>query len=191
MQRSSRHGRHFPVAAFLVLLASACTEPAAPYDDAAQFSSAGSAASAAPAAGFFPLDIQYSDPDLCAAHGGFPVATALSGNLKIASVQQRGGGVRIVEVLANGRIVLSANGRTLSSPLAGAVFYDVDVDNNLTGVTYVGLNGVFTVPRVGRIALETGRLVLDGTGAIVFESGPHDVFGSSPDVARLCGYLGA
>jgi hypothetical protein len=122
MQRSSRHGRHFPVAAFLVLLASACTEPAAPYDETAQFSSAGSAASAAPAAGFFPLDIQFSDPDLCAAHGGFPVATALSGNLKIASVQQRGSGVRIVEILANGRIVLSANGRTqpYTSPAAAA-----------------------------------------------------------------------
>jgi len=186
MQRLSWSTSSLPASAFMAVLvatATGCTEPAAPFGEPAQLSMAASPA------GFFPLDLQFSDPSLCAAHGGFSVQTALSGNLKIASVQQRGGAVRVVEVLANGRVTLTANGRTVGSPLAGTVFYELDAQDNLTGVTFVGLNGVFTVPRMGRIALETGRLVLDGNGDITFEAGPHDVFGSNPDVAGLCGYL--
>jgi hypothetical protein len=188
MQRTIRYPGRLAAGALLVLALAACSEtsaPLAPSEGPAQFSRA------AAQAGFFPLDIQYSDTEMCADHGGLAVWTVLSGNLKVASVQSRnGGGLRIVEILANGRISLAANGRTLRSALAGTVFYGVDEQDNLVDVTFVGLNGVFTVPGEGRIALETGRLVIDGSGNVVFEAGPHDVFGSDPDVARLCAYLG-
>jgi hypothetical protein len=186
MQRTLLYPGRLPAAAFLALALTACSDPAAPLEEPLQPSTA------AALAGFFPLDIQYSDPGLCAAHGGFAVWIELSGHLKIASVQSStGGGLRIVEILANGRIALTANERTLRSRLAGTAFYDVDAQGNLLAVTYVGLNGVFTVPGAGKIALETGRLVVDGSGNILFEAGPHDVFGSDPDVAKLCAYLGA
>jgi hypothetical protein len=180
----TRYARHRTFAPLLALAIAACADPAAPWE-APQHS-----ASASPKAGFFPLDIQFPDPDLCAAHGGFTVWTALSGNLKIATVQQKqNGGIRVVEALANGEITLNGGGATLRSPLAGTVFYDVDADDNLAYVTFVGLNGAFTVPGAGRVALETGRLVIDGSGNIIFERGPHDVFGSSPNVEKLCAHL--
>lgn len=195
MQRSSWFINRLTPAVFMALLVTVvagCSELAAPYDEAvAPYGELARFSKAASPAGFFPLDLQVSDSSLCAAHGGFPVETVLSGNLKIASMHQRSGTVRVVEILANGRITLTANGRTLGSPIAGTVFYELDAQDNLTGVTFVGLNGVFTVPRLGRIAVETGRLVIDGNGSITFESGPHDVFGSSPNVAGLCGYLGS
>jgi hypothetical protein len=171
------------VVTFLAAGLTACADAISPWEEPAQASKSANA-------GFEPLDIKFSDPDLCAAYGAFPVWTQLSGNLKVASVQPRqGGGLRIVEIVTNGQVLLSTSGKTLRSPLSGTVFYELDADENLQAVTYVGLNGVFTVPGSGRIALETGRLVIDANGAIVFESGPHDVFGSNPDVAKLCAYL--
>lgn len=139
--------------------------------------------------GFTALNISFPDV-LCAAHGVPVMWTELTGNLKIASVQQKaGGGVRVVEIISNGRVRLSANGNALQSAMAGTAIYDIDANGNLLTITFPGLNGVFTVPGQGRLAIETGKLVLDGNGNVVLERGPHDVFGSNPDVAKLCAYL--
>lgn len=139
--------------------------------------------------GMFPLDIEYMDDQLCAA-SAFDVHTKLSGWVKVTSVQVRkDGSVRVVDVVPNSRITLSANGKSLTGVLGGSAQYEIDADGNLVQITFNGMNGVFTVPGVGKVAAETGRLVIGADGSVLFEAGPHDVFGSNPDVARLCAAL--
>jgi hypothetical protein len=51
----------------------------------------------------------------------------------------------------------------------------------------VGLNGVFTLPGGGLIALDVGRLVATFDGTIVVVNGPHDVLNGND--AALCAAL--
>ncbi|CAN5754578.1 hypothetical protein BH23GEM3_BH23GEM3_10370 [soil metagenome] len=138
--------------------------------------------------GFELFQVAFPDDEICA---GSPIVwTELSGHLKVASVTPRqGGGVVVREIMSNGRITLSAGGKTLSSTMSGQAFYDIDANDDLVSITFVGNNGAFTAPGMGRIIMEVGTLVL-GPGGVLLERGQHDVFGSNPDVAKLCAYLG-
>ncbi len=140
--------------------------------------------------GFAPFLIEFNDNFIC--EGAPDVWTSLTGYVKVASVSPRpGGGVRIVEILSNGRITLTGNGKTLSSAMGGTVVYEINANDELERITFPGSNGVFTAPGWGRILAETGHLVLDGSGNIISEAGPHEVFGGNPNVAKLCAYLGS
>lgn len=140
--------------------------------------------------GFAPFLLEINDDFICA--GDPDVWTSLTGYVKVASVSPRpGGGVRIVEILSNGRISLTGNGKTLTSAMSGTAVYEINANDELERITFPGSNGVFTAPGWGRILAETGHLVLDGSGNIIKESGPHEVFGNNPNVAKLCAYLGS
>lgn len=139
--------------------------------------------------GFELFQLSFPDDAVC---GGNPVVlTELTGYLKVSSVTPRqGGGVIVREIISNGRITLSANGKSLSSAMTGQAFYDIDENDNLISTTFVGSNGAFTVPGMGRIVMEVGKLVM-GPSGVLLERGQHDVFGSNPNVAKLCTYLGS
>lgn len=171
-------------AALLALSLSACADgPTAPAPEADLAKLNGTN-------GFEPFLLEINDDFICA--GNPDVLTTLTGYVKVASVSPRpGGGVRIVETLSNGRITLTVNGKTLSSAMGGTVVYEENAGGELERMTFPGSNGVFTVPGWGRILAETGHLVLDGSGNIISEAGPHEVFGSNPNVAKLCAYLGS
>lgn len=162
----------------------ACSDAALPTDPAPELAKLNGTN------GFELFQVAYPDDLLCA---NSPIVwTALSGHLKVAGVTPRqGGGVVVREIMSNGRITLSAGGKTLSSAMSGQAFYDIDANDNLVSITFLGSNGVFTAPGVGRIVVEVGKLVLGPGGDVLLERGQHDVFGSSPDVAKLCAYLGA
>jgi glucose/arabinose dehydrogenase len=143
----------------------------------------------APNGGRAPLDQALVDPALCAAHGGFDVEIHITGAVRQAVRTGPDGTTRIVETLSNGRIVLSANGRRVAGNLAGSVVYHLAADGSLLDVTYNGNNGVFTLPGVGLLAAETGRLVLAPDRNVLWQAGPHDVFGAAPSTQRLCAAL--
>ena len=55
--------------------------------------------------------------------------------------------------------------------------------------TYVGLTFSATVPGVGVVFHDVGRVVFDAAGNVIFEAGPHDVLntaGAHPIRARFC-----
>ena len=171
-------------AALLALSLSACADgPTAPAPEANLAKLNGTN-------GFEPFLLEFTDNVLCV--GDPDILTSLTGYVKVASVSPRpGGGVRIVEILSNGRITLTGNGKTLTSAMGGTVVYEKNAGGELERITFPGSNGVFTVPGWGRILAETGHLVLDGNFNIISEAGPHEVFGSTPNAAKLCAYLGS
>lgn len=172
------------VATLLVSALGACANtPTAPDDEALLAKVNGTN-------GFEVFHIAYNDDFIC--QGNPDVWTELTGYIKVASVSPRpGGGVRIVEILSHGRITLSGNGKTLSSAMSGTLIIDVNANDEVERMTFPGSNGVFTAPGWGLILVETGHLALDGQGNIIKEAGWHDVFGSNPNVAKLCAYLGS
>jgi hypothetical protein len=89
-------------------------------------------------------------------------------------VDDAGNPVRLkVQVVFNGQLTNETTGQTLRDAPRYTVFVDVQTGT----VTYVGLPVHWTIPGVGNIILDAGRIVFDPTtGEVVFEAGPHPVF---------------
>ena len=62
-------------------------------------------------------------------------------------------------------------------------------DGSPNTLAIVGLNAAITVPGVGLVALDAGRIVFGQNGAITFEAGNHVFFGSG-DASKFCAVLG-
>ncbi len=187
MTRSAAYASRIIVALCLATTLVACTDAALPTQS--DFDVAMTQNKINGKNGFELFQLSYPDDVVC---GGNPIVLVeLSGHLKVSSVTPRqGGGVIVREIISNGRITLSANGKTLSSAMTGQAFYDIDENDNLISTTFVGNNGAFTVPGMGRIAMEVGKLVM-GPNGVLLERGQHDVFSNNPNVAKLCTYLGS
>lgn len=188
MARTSPISPHVFAAALLVTALGACTDAPTALDHEAPLASEAHFARVNDRNGFEAFQVAFDDGFIC--QGDPNVWTELTGQLKLASASPRpGGGVRIVEILSNGRISLSGNGKTLSSAMAGTLVIDVNAAGEVERMTFPGSNGVFTAPGWGRILAETGHLALDGQGNLIRETGWHDVFGSNPNAAKLCAFL--
>lgn len=82
----------------------------------------------------------------------------------------------------------------VTNPVSGASVEDnahqmVVVDLVEGTETVVGLKFSSTVPGVGVVFHDVGRLVFDSNGEVIFEAGPHDVLnteGEHPVRARFC-----
>lgn len=118
-------------------------------------------------------------PDLCS----FPIT--ITDTRTVTTITFENGDVqRHVRVDAT----LSANGMSVSENDSVNVFIDASSPRVRT---IVGAFTRISVPGAGILVLEAGRIVFDvGTGAILFEAGPHD-FTFHGDTAALCAYLGA
>ena len=80
-----------------------------------------------------------------------------------------------------GTVSESANGITLTGHTAdNFIFFQAQQYE-------VGLNGVFTLPGGGLIALDVGRIVVTYDGTILVVNGPHDVLNGND--AALCAAL--
>lgn len=91
-----------------------------------------------------------------------------------------------VHINFEGVVTNPATGQTLRDPGHATRF--IDLTTGFHGP--VGLYYSTTVPGVGVVFHDVGRLVRDFENNVVFEAGPHDVL-ESGDVALFCVALGA
>jgi hypothetical protein len=114
---------------------------------------------------------------------GFPVTFSFSINGTFSFREDSDGNPLGATDHEVGTVSESANGLTLTGHTA---------DNFITFFPEqkgyeVGLNGVFTLPGGGMIALDVGRVVATFDGTIVVVDGPHDVLNGND--AALCAAL--
>jgi hypothetical protein len=80
---------------------------------------------------------------------------------------------------------------TLTNPLNGKSVLDsgrrISTFDLVTGAGSSSGSRVDTVPGLGIVYQESGRLVFDPDGDVIFEAGPHDGLTEAP--ATLCAYL--
>jgi len=124
-------------------------------------------------------------------HGcGFPIMEHQSGTFQFATFFNSDGvpTKSIITVRSHYVVTLSANGKTLLgvSPYATKIIYD-DA-GGVASQTLTGLKGSFRIPHGGVLVLDTGRLVEDADGNVVFEAGPHPLHDGTAQ-ARLCDYF--
>jgi len=123
------------------------------------------------------------DTDICGAQ--LPITFIENGTFKTTTFYDREGNV-VKSILSNYNVrytsTATANGKTLLTnyPLVFVTYTDADVR--------VGLRNAYTVPGVGVVLLDAGRLVLDPeTGDVIFEAGQHQVVEGS--VSAFCSYF--
>ena len=106
----------------------------------------------------------------------------------ITYVNQAGAIVRVQEHFDyEGEVTNPETGQTVKDPAHGVRFFDFVAGTRGP----VGLYYSTTVPGVGLVFHDVGRLVRDlDTGEVLFEAGPHDVLHEG-DVALFCAALGA
>jgi len=141
---------------------------------AAPLAVAGTASAEQPQTTTIPISFAFVDTSSCGP--SLPIATSGTGELQITTFAD-GRQIRHLD----SDVTLSANGKTVTSNQTGNVFVDSG------GRTIVGTAATITVPGEGLLVLDVGKLVLDPSGAVLFEAAPHELF--SHDLAALCAYF--
>jgi hypothetical protein len=117
----------------------------------------------------------------------FPVEQHVEGTIKVTVHFDRAGNPTF-EIATKPVMVTNTNlqtGESLSSPGAAMIKYSYQDGTTTTA----GLYYRFVVPGQGVIFIETGRIVSDATGNVIFEAGPHML--ADGDTSALCAYLAA
>jgi hypothetical protein len=123
----------------------------------------------------------------CPTSGITLIETYTEDDLIITFFDQAGNAVRVqVHIAYEGVVTNPETGQSVKDPAHATRFID------LTDGTHgpVGLYYSTTVPGVGVVFHDVGRLVRDADNNILFEAGPHDVLHGN-DVALFCAALGA
>lgn len=135
------------------------------------------------------IDSRYVDRRTC----DFPIRVHEFGPFKISDYYD-GGGTLLKEILtagAGGPFIFAdtANGTTLTMQMQSApIVTTYNADGSIRTQAINGLEWKFTAPGGGIVLLDTGRLVLDGDGNVIFEVGPHQR--QNGDVTRFCASFG-
>lgn len=82
---------------------------------------------------------------------------------------------------------LSRNGKTLSGVQPYAEKDTFNSDGDIVSFARMGVVWQFRIPGGGLVLVETGKIVYDEDGNVVFEVGPHPV--SDGATAALCSYF--
>ncbi len=134
------------------------------------------------------IDSFYVDRRTC----DFPIRVHEFGPFKIADYYD-GGGTLVKEILTAGAggpfsFTDTANGSTLTMQMQSApIVTTYNADGTVRTEAINGLEWKFTATGGGIVLLDTGRLVLDGDGNVIFEVGPHQR--QNGDVAAFCAAL--
>jgi hypothetical protein len=92
---------------------------------------------------------------------------------------------QVIHVHFTGRLTDTASGKSI--PDEGNQIVTTDL---LTGVTAVtGRLRVDTEPGVGVVLAQTGRIVTDASGTLLFAAGQHDLQNGLPDADGFCAYM--
>ncbi len=124
-------------------------------------------------------------------HGcGFPITEHQSGTFQIATFFNGAGMPTKSIITVRGPYVVTerANGKTLLgvSPFVTKIVYDEN--GGIRSQVLTGLAVQFRIPHGGVLVLDTGRLVEDAGGNVLFEAGPHPLHDGTAQ-ARLCAYF--
>jgi hypothetical protein len=136
------------------------------------------------------IDSRYVDRRTC----DFPIRVHEFGPFKIADYYD-GDGRLVKEILTAGAggpftFTDTANGTTLTMQMQSApIVTTYNADGTVRTEAINGLEWKFTAPGGGIVLLDTGRLVLDGDGNVIFEVGAHQR--QNGDVARFCASFAA
>lgn len=137
------------------------------------------------------VDVITVDETVRVDHGcGFPIFEHQSGTFQIATFFSSAGVPTrsIITVRSPYVVTERAHGKTLVgvSPFVTKTVFDENGD--VASVTLTGLSVQFRVPHGGVLVLDTGRLVEDADGNVVFEAGPHPLHEGQAQ-QRLCAYF--
>jgi hypothetical protein len=84
------------------------------------------------------------------------------------------------------RFYNSETGKEYTATTANTIDF-VDVQSGQLDA--MGLEYHLTVPGVGVVILDAGKLIETADGEVVFESGKHQILGSNPDTEKFCAVL--
>src|SRR5215210_7111975 len=84
------------------------------------------------------------------------------------------------------RFYNSETGKEYTATTANTIDF-VDVQSGQLDA--MGLEYHLTVPGVGVVILDAGKLIETADGEVVFESGKHQILGSNPDTEKFCAAL--
>jgi hypothetical protein len=84
-------------------------------------------------------------------------------------------------------VSLSGNGKTLSGVQPYAEKDVLNSDGDAVSRAQMGVSWQFRIPGGGLVLVETGRIVYDEDGNVVFEAGPHPVVDGATEA--LCNYF--
>jgi hypothetical protein len=81
------------------------------------------------------------------------------------------------------RFYNSETGKEYTATTANTIDF---VDVRSGQLDAMGLEYHLTVPGVGVVILDAGKLIETADGEVVFESGKHQILGSNPDTEKFC-----
>jgi hypothetical protein len=81
------------------------------------------------------------------------------------------------------RFYNSETGKEYTATTANTIDF---VDAQSGQLDAMGLEYHLTVPGVGVVILDAGKLIETADGEVVFESGMHQILGSNPDTEKFC-----
>jgi hypothetical protein len=146
------------------------------------FAAAGQASAATPMIGTFPIDDHFVDEGASAACG-FPVSVDLTGTGRFwVFVDEQGNPTR-VQVREDATGTMSANGISLQEVDHNTQFFDLAAGTQ----TEVGIVFRESLPGLGVVIMDRGRVSATADGTITFEAGPHP--GLDGNLAALCAAL--
>src|SRR5215203_1534467 len=84
------------------------------------------------------------------------------------------------------RFYNSETGKEYTATTANTIDF---VDLQSGQLDAMGLEYQLTIPGVGLVILDAGKLIFDAQGNVVFESGQHQILGSETDTDKFCQVL--
>src|SRR5215210_5527772 len=81
------------------------------------------------------------------------------------------------------RFYNSETGKEYTATTANTIDF---VDLQSGQLDAMGLEYQLTIPGVGLVVLDAGKLIYDAEGNLIFESGQHQILGSNPDTEKFC-----
>jgi hypothetical protein len=137
-----------------------------------------------PVTGHFPIEehIAVLEPESTAC--GFAVSLDFSGQGTFQAFSDEQGNLLGVHVLEYTSGTVSANGIALRYEGRDNRFYDLQTQT----LTQVGLVFRYSLPGLGVVLMDRGRLIIEnlGEGEVTFEAGSHSLYG---DISSLCAAL--
>jgi hypothetical protein len=142
------------------------------------------ASATTPFTGHFPIEEHFAVLEPESTVCGFAVSLDFSGQGTFQAFVDEQGNLLGLHVLEYTTGTVSANGIALRYEGRDNRFYDLQAQT----LTQVGLVFRYSLPGLGVVLMDRGRLIIEnlGEGEVTFEAGSHSLYG---DISSLCAAL--